>query len=287
MSATSGTMIISAGGRGGGASVWASFRSLASRRDLIWQFVKRDLRNRTRATHLGWLWEILNPLLMLAVYTLVFGTILRVRLSGREGEGPIDYAIYLFAGLTAFQVFAEPFARSGALITSKRNFVKKMAFPLEIFAITSVLSALAHAGVGLVLVMLSAVVFGHGLSWTALLLPIVILPAVLLAIACGWALGALGVYVRDLQQVLGSTVSRLLFFLTPIIYSADAVPEPLRWLLDLNPLTVVVTGVRRVLLDGAQPNWAVWGIWTLASCVLLVLSLGVFVRARRGFADVI
>ncbi len=262
-------------------------RMLIERRDLIRQFVRRDLRHRTRGTQFGMLWDLLNPLMMLCVYTLVFSSILKVRLSHHPDEGPLQYAIYLFAGLTAFQVFAEPLGRSGSLITSKRNFVKKMAFPLEIFAIVSALTALVHASLGLAIVLLAALVLSGGVGWTALLLPVVLLPGVLMGIAVGWAFGAIGVYFRDIQQFLGSTVTRLLFFLTPIIYSIDAVPAHLRWVLHLNPLTVVVDGVRRVVLQGRQPDWGMLGIWIVGSSILVVLSYALFMRVRRGFADVI
>lgn len=262
-------------------------RTMVGHRALIWQFVKRDLRNRTRGTHLGIAWDVLNPLLMLAVYTLVFSSILKVRLSGRATEGPLEYALYLFAGLTAFQMFAEPFGRSAAQITSKRNFVKKMAFPLEIFAISSVLTSAIHAIIGFALVLLAALLITGKMPWTAVLLPVLLLPAVFLAIAAGWALGSLGVYFRDLQQLLGTSITRLLFFVTPIIYSVEMVDEHLRWILYLNPLTVVVSGVRSVVLLGEQPSWSAWGIWCAIGLVAMLASYALFMRTRRGFADVI
>ncbi len=262
-------------------------RTMVGHRNLIWQFVKRDLRNRTRGTHLGFAWDILNPLLMLVVYTIVFSSILEARLSGKQTETAMEYALYLFAGLTAFQMFAEPFGRSAAQITSKRNFVKKMAFPLEIFAISGVLTSTIHAAIGFALVFLAALLVTGGVAWTAVLLPLLLLPAVFLAIAAGWALGAMGVYFRDLQQFLGTSITRLLFFVTPIIYSVEMVPEKIRWILYLNPLTVVVSGVRSVVLAGEQPNWLAWGVWSAIGLVAMLLSYAIFMRARRGFADVI
>ncbi len=290
MTTISRTMVISP--HGPSLAKWlnpvAFARTMFGHRNLIWQFVKRDLLNRTRGTHLGFAWDILNPLLMLVVYTFVFNTILQVRLSGKPQEGPFEYALYLFAGLTAFQMFAEPFGRSAAQITSKRNFVKKMAFPLEIFAVSGVLTSVAHAAVGFALVFLATLIIpSSSVSWTALLLPILLLPAIFLAIAAGWSLGAMGVYYRDLQQFLGSSVTRLLFFATPIIYSIDTVPVKFVWILYLNPLTVVVSGVRSVVLAGEQPNWLAWGIWTAISLVAMLMSYAIFMRTRRGFADVI
>lgn len=261
-------------------------RTLWARRDLIWQFTRREIVNRFRGTHLGWLWAILTPLFMLAVYTVVFSLILNSRLGGRD-EGPIEFAILLFAGLTAFGVFAEPFGRSAALVANRRNYVRKMAFPLEIFPITAVLTALAYSAVGFVLVVLAHLVLARSISPTIWAFPLVLLPAILLAIGSGWLLSALGVYFRDLQQLTSGPLQRMLFFLTPIFYSVEMVPEAIRPILYINPLTVVIEGTRATLLLGEMPRWGLWGAWMVGSLVLAQVSYAFFMRARQGFADVV
>ncbi|MCB9846003.1 MAG: ABC transporter permease [Phycisphaeraceae bacterium] len=262
------------------ADVWA-------KRDLIRQFTIRESKTRHRGTHLGAMWNVLTPLIMVSVYTLVFSTILRARLSGRNEETSLQFATFMLAGLMTFSIFAEPLGRSAGLVANRVNFVKRMVFPVEIFAITSVLVTLMHACMGIGVVMLLNLITGGQFSWTIALYPIVVLPAVLVAISVGWVVSALGVYIPDLQQIMGPLVQRMLFFLTPIFYTLERVPEDLRWILYLNPMTPVVEGARKTLLMGQMPDWTLWGAWMVAAAISMPFAYAMFMRWRRGFADVL
>lgn len=266
----------------------AMVANLWSRRDLIRQFTSREIQMRNRGSHLGVLWAVLTPLMLLAVYTLVFSTILRVRFDQRSGSESVwVYATTLFAGMMVFQMFAEPLARAPGLVVHKPNFVKKMVFPLEILPVTSLLSAIVYAAAGLALVVVAHLVLGGRVHWTIVLFPLVLAPVLLLGLGIGWILSALGVFLRDIQQLVAVVVQRVLFFLTPIFYPLTAVPEEHRHWLFINPMTVVVDGARRTLLWGQMPRWDMLALWTGIGLVLAPVGYAVFMKSRRGFADVL
>lgn len=262
-------------------------RTLVPHRELIVQFAMRDLQQKHRGTYLGLVWAGLTPLLMLAVYTVVFSTILKARLSGNPDEGPLEYGLLLYCGLMVLQIFTGPLGRSPGLIVSKKNFVKKIIFPLEILPVSVVLSTLMYSGIGLVLLLVAHFVLGGQLHATMLLFPIVLIPAVLLAVGVGWILSALGVFLRDIDEIVTTVVQRMLFLLTPVFWSIDIIPERFRPLVHLNPLASVVDGARRTLLQGEQPNWMVLGIWTVIALIVCQVGFAVFERLKRGFADVL
>lgn len=262
-------------------------RSLWGHRDLIWQFSLREVRQRNAGTQLGIVWAGLQPLMMLLVYTFVFSTTLNIRLSNDAGETATEYAVMLFAGLMVFQLFVDPLGRSPALVINRKAFVKRHVFPVEVLPLTLVISTALYSGIGLLLVVVANLVMTGGFSSTIYLLPVVLLPAILMAIGLGWILSAIGVFVPDLQNVTGSVVQRLLFFMTPIFYSVDRVNENYRWLLYLNPMTPVVEGARNVMILGNQPDWALLGVWIAISLVVCQVGYAMFMRAKGGFADVL
>ncbi|MCC5785310.1 MAG: ABC transporter permease [Phycisphaerales bacterium] len=263
------------------------FLSLWSHRSLIRQFAARDIRGRTRGTRMGVFWSILGPILQLVVFTIVFSTVLEGRLSGRPDETRIEFAILLFAGLMVFGIFADPLGQAPNLVVGRRNMVKRVVFPLEILSVSSVLAALFYSSLGLLVAWLIWVIHQGEVHATVLLTPIVLLPGILCVLGLSWILAALGVFVRDLNQVVAMFVQRLLFFATPIFYSLEIVPAQFRIVLYFNPMTPVVDGVRSVAMFGEQPMWWLLNIWLVAGAVLCIVGYALFQRARGGFADVI
>ncbi len=263
------------------------FASLWSKRGLIRQFTVREIRGRTRGTRMGVFWSILGPVLQLIVFTVVFSTVLEGRLSGREDESRIEFAILLFAGMMVFGAFADPLGQAPNLVVGRRNMVKRVVFPLEILSVSSVLAALFYASLGLLVAWIIWVLYQGEVHATVLLTPIVLLPGILCALGLSWILAALGVFMRDLNQVVAMFVQRLLFFATPIFYSLEMVPFEFRVLLFFNPMTPVVDGVRSVAMFGEQPMWWLLNFWMAGGIVLCITGYALFQRARGGFADVI
>ncbi len=255
-----------------------------SNRHLLAQMVKREILGRYRGSVIGVAWSFLHPLLMLCVYTFVFGVIFKAR--WQSSATTEDFALNLFAGLIAFNVFAECINRSSGLVLENVSYVKKVVFPLEILSPCILIASLFHALVSMIILMLFYV-FVHGLpSFSALWLPVVWLPFVLLVLGFSWFLSSLGVYLRDIGQVVGVSVTALMF-LSPIFYPVSALPEGIRGWIFLNPLTWVISETRNVLLLGGTPNWIAGLSYTGVSLAVLVLGYSWFVKTDKGFADVI
>lgn len=255
---------------------------------LVARMVARELRARTRGSVLGLAWLVLTPLLMLLVYTLVLRHVLGVRwgAAGASGLSDAAFALRLYAGLAVFAFFSECAVRAPRLVLEVPHLVKKVVFPLELLAWVSVGAALVPLAVAGVLLLLGQAAVGAGLSLSVLALPLVWLPLVPLGLALGWWLSALGTYVRDVGEVVGLAVGALLF-LCPVFYDASSLPAALQPWLGWNPLALVMTQTREVLLDGLWPSWGPWAAVMGASVALALAGRWVFERVRPGFADVV
>lgn len=283
-------MVTNANSRpGGGLSLLnpaATVRSLWANQELIRQFSWREVAGRYKGSFLGLFWSFITPLVMLLIYTFVFGVIFQSRWPQARTGNLNEFAVILFAGLLTFNLFSECVTRAPTLVVGVPNYVKKVVFPLEILPVSALGAALFHAGVSLLIMLGAHMLIGGALSWTILLLPVVLAPLLLLALGLSWFLASLGVFVRDLGNAIGLLV-QVLFFLTPVFYTADSVPEPFHNLLELNPLTSVVENVRRVTLWGEQPAWAAFSLSLLLSGIVFVLGYAWFMQTRKAFADVL
>jgi lipopolysaccharide transport system permease protein len=248
----------------------------------VLELVKREFSGRYRGSFGGMAWSFAQPLFLLAVYTVAFGVILQARWGFPGGNA--DYALMVFAGLIVFNAFAECLGKAPQLITANPNYVKKVLFPLEVLPWVMASSALFHALIG-VAVWLAGYMVLYGLPHPSVLLfPAVLLCLVPVLLGLGWLLGALGMLVRDIGQ-LTAMLGHALLFLTPIFYSADAVPPLLQGPLHANPLTFVVEQLRLVLFFGQAPNLAGLAAYFLLASLFAWASLRVFRRLRPQFAD--
>ncbi|MEN0019897.1 MAG: ABC transporter permease [Planctomycetota bacterium] len=262
--------------------------NLWSHRRLVGDLALHELRQRYRATALGWVWIIVTPLVLLAIYTFAFGIVFQVEPSYLVDAPRIGgYALELYCGLIAFQFFVEVIDRAPGLVVGNRNYVTKVVFPLEILVLSSIINALVTLAVGFgVWIIGYAIVIRDvppiGLLW----MPLVLLPLALGTMGTAWILASLGVFVRDIQQTT-TLVTRMLFFATPIFYTLANVPESLQWLLRLNPLTLIVTEVRGVLAGGQSPDFVWWGLSMVIGVAIALGGYAFFMKSKRAFADVI
>jgi lipopolysaccharide transport system permease protein len=254
-------------------------------RDLVWQMTKREVIGRYRGSVLGVFWSFLTPLCMLAIYSFVFGFVLKVRWRA-ESQSQIESSLILFAGLVMYGLFAECVTRAPGLIVSNANYVKKVIFPLEIFPWVIMGAALFHALMSLVVVIIFTIGVYDALPWTVLTLPVIVIPFVLMTVGICWFLSSLGVFLRDINQTVGLITTALLF-LSPILYPTSAVPPSVQFVLLVNPLTFVVEQARGALLWGQVPQWVGVGYYFAGSVVVAWLGLWWFQKTRRGFADVL
>lgn len=254
-------------------------------RSLIGALSKRDLIGRYRGSVLGVFWSFFHPVMMLAVYTFVFGVVFRARWSAGS-ESKEEFALVLFAGLLVFNLFAECVGRAPGLILSNVSYVKKVVFPLEILPLVALTSAFFHFLISLGVWLLFHVIFFGAPQATAFLLPAVLLPLMLATMGISWVLASLGVYLRDVSQVVGIATTALMF-LSPVFYPIAALPEPYQAVLSLNPLTPAIEQARAVLIWGRVPTVMGLVLGTLASALVAWLGFAWFQKTRKGFADVI
>lgn len=262
------------------------FKSLINNRQLLWRLSEREVIGRYRGSLLGWAWTILNPLLMLAVYTFVFSTVFNARWPSAQAQGHSGFALNLFAGLIVFNLIAECIGKAPILILSSPNYVKKVVFPLELLGASAVASAVFHACTSVVVLIVFQILANGYVPVTLIFLPMVWLPLVLGCLGTCLCLSALGVYLRDLPQLVNVFLS-ILMYLSAIFYPLSALPEKWQPFLGANPIAIVIEQTRTVLINGSFPSTLYLCIGIPAAVIWCEISYAAFQRARRGFADVI
>lgn len=234
---------------------------------------------------MGILWSFFNPVFMLVVYTFVFSVVFKARWNALS-DSKTEFALVLFAGLIVFNLFSECIGRAPGLILANANYVKKVVFPLDALPWISLGSALFHTAISL-LVWLLAYCILFGLPHpTVLWLPLVWIPFILFVMGMSWGLASLGVFLRDVSQFIGLFTTTIMF-MSPVFYPATALPEDLRPLLYLSPLTPVIEMTRDVLYWGKAPDLPMLLLYTLGATAIAWLGFAWFQKTRKGFADVL
>lgn len=255
-------------------------------RDLIWALTGREIRGRYKGSLFGIVWSFLNPALMLLVFTFVFGEIFKARWGNQSAHGGVDFAVALFSGLLIYNFFAECMAKAPGLIVGNANYVKKVVFPLETLAIVTLLSSLFHLGIAYLILVGLLTFSGWSLGWSVLLAPVVFLPFVCLVLGLTWLFSALGVFVRDIGQLIAPAITATLF-LSPVFYPLSSVSERFRWLYHLNPLTLMIEQIRGLVLHHQLPDLSAWFAYSAISLLILMAGFVAFQKLRQGFADVL
>lgn len=261
-------------------------RALLAHRELIRQFTVRETVVRTKGSQLGIVWVLLNPVATAAIYTFVFSLILESRWDKLGGK-PAEFPLTLLLGVTIFGIFSDAVHQAPSLIVQRPNYVTKVIFPLEVFAVASLGATVFYALVTLGVVLLGAAVLLGSVSATLWVSPLMFVPLLALSLGSAWFLAALGVFLRDIGQIVGLLVGKVLMFLTPLFYQVERVPERYRWLVEYNPLTPVVENLRRTMLWGEMPDWHTFGLTTALGFAALMGGYAFFQKSRRGFADVL
>ena len=250
------------------------------------QMVRREVVGRYKGSVLGIFWSFLNPALMLIIYTFVFSVVFKARWGVNTDETKTQFAIILFVGMVVHGLFAEVINRAPSLIISNVNYVKKVVFPLDILPSVAMGAALFHSFVSLGVLIVVFVIFNGYLNWTAIFIPFVLLPLIILTLGFALMLASLGVFLRDLGQTTGIITMAMLFF-SPIFYPVTSLPVELRPWLMANPLTFIILQAREVLIWGHSPDWAGLGIYTIVATFVAWAGYAWFQKTRKGFADVL
>lgn len=265
--------------RTGLARFWAQ-------RSLLRKLAYREVVGRYRGSMLGLLWSFVTPLVLLAVYTLVFSGVFNAQWTDARSSGKAGFALILFAGLIVFTFVADCLNRAPTLILTHANYVKKVVFPLEILPLAVTIGALFHAFISILALILTGMLIGEvttpsGLFWV----PLILLPIIVYVLGISWVLASLGVFVRDVGQAIG-LVTTVLMFASPVFYPLSALPDGVRFWLSLNPLAYTIEELRNILLFGSSPHLLTWSVHLLLSLLVARAGLLWFQRTRGGFADV-
>src|SRR5260370_36654033 len=232
-------------------AVWRPLWQLPRRFDLIVSLTRRELAARYRGSVLGILWALLTPVVMIAIFTIIFAGIFKARFGNSNSQW--DYALYLFCGLLPWNAFQESLQLSSNTIMAHANLVKRVVFPLETLPVAQTLAAVATQMFGTVALVVATAFLRHEVHATTLFLPLLVIPQIVATLGGAWLLASLGVFVRDIVQ--GVTLFFMAWiYLTPLIFPASLVPERYRAIINLNPLTPLVRNYRRGLLEGTGPD---------------------------------
>lgn len=247
----------------------------------VWRM---NLADRYLGSALGGAWAILNPLLMFALFTFVFGFVFKARLPGADST--LGYSIWLICGYGTWMASTEALTASAYSITSNAGLVKNMSFKTEVLPIAATLLGLIPLAVSIIFILLLQVLNGDGLSFTLLWLPLVIAVQFTFLIAIGIFLAALTTFVRDFGVVLPNLLM-IVLFASPIFYPVDAVPSILAKFMMFNPVHIIALAYRSVLIDHTMPPILPLAILCALSAMVLVLTLGIFRRVKGFFPAVV
>jgi len=261
---------------------------------MLWQLGCRDIQTRYKGSVLGLFWSLITPVLTVVLYTFLFSGVFHSQWGedfGRPNslstpQSHSQYALILFTGLMLHSFLADIMQRSGWVISQQANLVKKVVFPLHVLPAVVVFASIFQIIVSLTVLIIALLLTGQGayVSWISL--PLLILPFVMFGLGLAWLLGALGVFFRDLNQLMGWLITALLFS-APILYPLNTVSQKMGTWLYLNPLTFMVEEWRHVIYAGSWPHWDEWSVYFFLSLLFSCAGFFVFEKMKKGFADVL
>lgn len=256
-----------------------NFKELYKYRGLLFALVKRHLSMRYRGSVLGFLWSFLNPLLLMAVYTVVFRYYIRFQ----QVE---NYTIFLFCGLLPWLWFTSALSEGTSSIVGSGQLITKSMFPAHLLPAVSVVTSTIHFLLSLPLLFIFMLLFKLPFHETTLLLPFVVIAQFLISYGIVLALSALNVHFRDVQHLLANALT-FLFFLCPVIYPAESVPERFRFTMEWNPLAQLTVLYHKIILEGVLPP--LHSVAVLFGFAFIVIFLGnkIFNYYRESMAEVL
>ncbi len=258
----------------------------AQTRELLRQLTVREIAETVKGSALGVLWLVLNPLLMMALYVVVFGVLFGGSFDRVDDESPLAFAAGVYIGLSTVGLVNETLAKSTATLTRNANLVKRVVFPLALLPTVQVLGSGFKFAVNAVLWLTFSALVGGMFGIHILLLPVILLPLFALTLGLALFVSALSVYFRDIQQVI-SVFTQIIFWSSGVFFSSVRVMEhpPLWSILKWNPFFLTIENIRAVTLWGLPPDFAQLAYLYALSAVALALGAFVFSRLKAGFAD--
>jgi len=258
---------------------FVNFAELWSYRELVWVMIVRDLKVRYKQTVMGVAWAVIQPLTMIAIFTLIFGKLAKIPSDG------YPYPVFVFSGLLAWNFFSASIATSGVSLISASNVVTKVYFPRIIIPISSIGVSLVDFLISIVLLLIMMLFYSQAITLNILLLPFCLAGLMVLSIGFGSWLASVTVMYRDFRYVI-TYMLQIWMYLTPVLYPISFVPEKWRWLLYLNPMYGWINGIRASFL-GQEIDVIGIIISLVLSIILFALGMFYFEKTQRKFADII
>jgi ABC-2 type transport system permease protein len=237
-------------------------------------------------SYLGLVWAFLSPLIMVVLLTFVFSEMLGFRFREVTGDSSLNFGLYLYCGLLPFLAYSQALNQGSNVVRRNSDLVQKVVFPLEILPLTTVITSLVQSVFGVGAVMLVLGVLEQRLNWTVLLLPLVFVLQLLFTLGLGYLMAVVGTYLPDIRETLRAVV-RVTFFITPILWPTDRLPEDWQFVVDYNPLAFLVEAYRNLILDGELPGGMATLYFSLFTLVLVTVGLVLFNRVKHNFADLL
>ncbi len=257
-----------------------TIRELWDYRELFYFLAWRDIKLRYKQTALGVLWVVIQPLLTMVVFTLLFGQLVKIPTDG------IPRPIFYFSALLPWTYFSSTLTNAGLSLVTNSNLLTKIYFPRIILPAAPVLSGLLDFLIGSALLAGFLAYYRIPLGWNLLLWPLLIVPLALLALGVGCFLAALNVRYRDVRYAIPFAI-QLWLFATPIIYPSSFIPERFQWLLALNPLSWIIEASRYALVPSQAIHWDALGLSLAVNLAIFFAGVAYFRRAERDFADIV
>jgi len=256
-------------------------------RHLLWEFLRRDLQARYVGSAMGFFWSVINPLILLIVYSVVFGFILQVpspRLGGRAPS--LDFAFYIFCGLLPWYAFQESLIRSTTCIIDNKHLIKQVRFPAKVLPAYITLSSLINQLIGTVILMAVLLISRREFPVTFLAFPLVLFLELVFFFGTGLLFATLNTYLRDIAPLM-SIATLVMMWATPMFYEIDIVPPAWRPVLYANPLTYMILIHHHLVLFNSWPPLGYWLVFTTVSAICFVLGYRIFTRCHPEFADLL
>ena len=245
-------------------------------REFLKTNVKKDIRGKYKGSFLGVLWSFINPLLMALIYAIVFPFILK--------NSQDNYVTFIVIGILPWNFFTTVISQGTFCILANAGIIKKVYFPREILPISVATSGLVNFFIALPIIILFCLFSGLGLTWYALLFPLVAITQYILLLGIIFISSSIDVYIRDAEYIIQFMVN-MLFYGTRILYSATLFPEKFRWILNMNPMTTLINSYRDIFYYQRFPDFGMLGMVFACSLALLFLGIHVFRKLERGFAE--
>lgn len=256
--------------------MWQTIREIYQYREMLKNMVAKELRQRYKGSILGFLWTFLNPLMMLAVYSIVFSTVMKINLK--------NYSFFLFVGLLPWNFFSTSVLISAGSVVQNSNLIKKIYFPREVLPMAVSITGLINFLLSLLILIPAMLFFKVKLTVALVALPVIIILELVMVLGFTLLVSSLNLYFRDLEHILGVSMMAW-FYLTPIIFPIEMIPKRFLWLVNLNPVAPLILAYQNILYYGAFPKWHTLGFALLFSVALLIIGMLTFRHLKRNFAE--